>query len=118
MDYLYCLKLKPENRWYVGITPEWRWEARHEEHASGNGAQWVRRHGYEKVVWKKLVPSNEARKLEDIEVCNILRKHGLNAARGGLFNLRNDCTEMPSWIVRPYFEHASEIMDATAVSSQ
>ena len=28
MDYLYCLKLKPTERWYVGITPEWRWKTR------------------------------------------------------------------------------------------
>ena len=84
MDYLYCLKLKPPKRWYVGITPEWRWKARHEEHTSGRGAQWVRRHGVDGVAWKKLVPSAEARRLEDIAVCDILRKHGINAARGGV----------------------------------
>ena len=113
MDVLYCLKLKPAKRWYVGITPDWRWEIRHEEHTSGKGAQWVRRHGVDKVAWKKLVPSNDARRLEDIEVCNILRVHGINAARGGLFNLRADCNGMPSWIVRPYLDHASEILAAS-----
>ena len=114
MFVLYCLKCCP-GRWYVGYTPQWRWPERREEHFSGAGSQWCRRHGVEAVVWTKLVVAEkEARRLEDVECAEILAQHGWNACRGGLFNLRADVTSCPPWIVRAYLNRKSEIDRATA----
>ena len=84
------------------------------EHFSGDGSMWCKRHGVESLVWSKdFVSESFCRQQEDVECANILRKHGWNACRGGLFNLAKDVCVMPSWIVRPYFEHKNEIDEAS-----
>lgn len=113
MKILYCLKCKTPDRYYVGITEVWRWEARHREHISGEGAQWTQKHGVDKVMWKRTVPSKDARRLEDEECALLCCQYGMNGCRGGLFNIRSDVAELPRWIVRPYFERRAEIMAAS-----
>jgi len=79
---------------------------------------WCRRHGVESVVWTKLIEKEpEARRQEDIECAAILAKHGWNACRGGLFNLRADVNCCPPWIVMAYLRRRSEIDQATAAVS-
>ena len=111
--YLYCLKCKTPGRYYVGTTELWRWALRHEEHVSGNGAKWTQRHGVERVMWKRIVPSKDARRLEDEECAALCARFGINGCRGGLFNLRSDVPDLPQWIVRPYLDRADEIRAAS-----
>ena len=113
MKLLYCLKCVTPGRYYVGYTEVWRWEERHREHTSNLGALWTRIHGVEKVMWKRLVPDKDARRLEDEECALLCCKYGINGCRGGLFNIRSDVSGIPNWIVRPYFERAEEILEAT-----
>ena len=113
MKLLYCLKCKTAGRYYVGTTEVWRWNERHKEHTSAQGALWTRKHGVEKVMWKRIVSNKDARRLEDEACALICCRYGINGCRGGLFNLRSDVRDIPSWIVRPYFERAEEIRAAS-----
>ena len=113
MKLLYCLKCVTPGRYYVGYTEVWRWDKRHREHTSGRGALWTRKHGVEKVMWKRLVSDKDARRLEDEECAKLCCKYGINGCRGGLFNICADVPGIPRWIVRPYFERATAILEAT-----
>jgi len=97
----------------VGYTPKWRFKTRMKEHFSGDGSRWCKRHGVESLVWTKDYSSESfCRVQEDVECSKILQEPGWNSCRGGLFNLAKDVSEMPSWIVRPYFEHKNAIDEA------
>ena len=113
MKLLYCLKCKTPDRYYVGTTEVWRWHERHREHTSNQGAKWTQKHGVQKVMWKRVVSDKDAKRLEDLECALLCCKHGINGCRGGLFNMRNDVDGLPNWIVRPYFERAEAILEAT-----
>lgn len=113
MKLLYCLKCVTPGRYYVGTTELWRWHERHHEHTSKQGALWTRKHGVEKVMWTRVVADKDAKRLEDEACCLVCCEFGINGCRGGLFNIRADVPEIPSWIVRPYFERAQDIREAT-----
>ena len=78
MKLLYCLKCVTPGRYYVGYTEVWRWDERHREHTSGQGALWTRKHGVEKVMWKREVPDKDARRLEDVA-----RRYAVNSGLTG-----------------------------------
>ena len=64
-------------------------------------------------MWKRIVPDQDAKRLEDLECALLCCIYGINGCRGGLFNMRNDVDGLPDWIVRPYFERAEDIMAAS-----
>ena len=113
MPCLYCLKLKPPKRFYVGQTPVGRFETRLDEHKYYGGAKWTTRHGVDNVLWKKYVSEAEVKYLEDLECAKIMAQHGINSCRGGLFNIAKDVERIPVWARPVYVERAAQIMAAS-----
>ena len=113
MRTLYCLSCE-EGRFYVGQTPQGRFETRLSEHKFHNGAKWTTRFKPLTVLWTRAVPDNKVEYEEDVECCGIMRKHGINSCRGGLFNIGRDVRTIPFWAQPMYKAAESEIMAASS----
>ena len=113
MRTLYCLQCE-HDRFYIGETPDGRFETRLYEHMYKRGAKWTTRHKPINVMWTKDVADVDVGRLEDEECCAIMRKFGLNSCRGGLFNIGKDVHTLPWWAGALYKEHKVEILSASA----
>ena len=109
---LYCLKLVG-GRFYVGQTPVGRFKRRLYEHRFLKGALWTSRFPVVDVVWTRTVSENFIQEEEDKACCFIMRLRGINACRGGLFNIARDVRKLPKWVQPVYRVYEHEIMKAT-----
>ena len=108
---LYCLKLEG-GRFYVGQTPKGRFATRLREHERYNGAKWTSRFKPKEVLWTRTVDVSDVKHAEDAACCDIMRRHGINSCRGGLFNIGSDVREMPWWAQPIYRQYEKEILRA------
>ena len=113
MRTLYCLECGP-GRFYVGQTPQGRFQARLREHKHSNGAKWTTAHKPTGVLWTRRVGEDEVEAAEDRACCMVMRLHGLNSCRGGLFNIGRDVREMPGWAQPIYKRFETEILAASS----
>ena len=113
MKTLYCLECE-EERFYVGQTPEGRFETRLYEHKFRNGAKWTSKYKPIRVLWTRTVWEAEVDALEDEECCRIMRARGLNSCRGGMFNIGRDVRDMPHWAQPIYKRYKTEILAASS----
>ena len=98
MFVVYILFLK-QNRLYVGQTKRWRLQDRWEEHRNPNfcAARWTTKHKpISKGAVFECVTLEDAKKLEHEIVEYLMKQFGLDAVRGGRFNMP---TEGEDWWV-------------------
>lgn len=89
--HLYVLKLKG-GYWYVGITARSEIHWRYRQHIRGAGAAWTRLHPptsvYETYQLGKM-SEKDAVELETTKTLTLMKKHGVDAVRGGLLIYTN-----------------------------
>ena len=79
---VYVVECKTPGYFYVGSTtrvPHYRIE----EHESGNGCQWTKKHGYQRMVLMMVVPQALCQRLEDDLTVWLQCRYGWRFVRGG-----------------------------------
>jgi len=106
--YVYALKLKTPDHYYVGSTPVHRFEERMREHAVDFGCKWTQRHGVDSLVGKFKCLECMSNDLEQEVTAMFVRKYGLRGVRGGdINNTRADCYDNLSyWVPRKLRKYA------------
>lgn len=102
--YLYVLKLKKPNYFYVGTTIR-ALEARLKEHREGWGSKWSTRYGYDEVVESYEVDIAKASTLENQKVIEYMDKYGWRGVRGGDYTYAREDDSI--WWLPEKFRHNS-----------
>ena len=101
---LYVAKCKSPEKYYVGTTSRLPYE-RYEEHASGKGSRWTKRHGFEGFLICEEIEPSHGNALESDMTKYMMAMHGWANVRGGAHTYANDDHE--DWWLPLEFRTAS-----------
>ena len=99
IERLYVVRCCTPDHFYVGLSSREIFDlpdgvaygARLQEHASGSGARFTTKHGYDSCVLHAVVPIAHASTLEDDMTRYLMARYGWQAVRGGRYvRVRDD----------------------------